>query len=1065
MIKIYFIILIASLYNTNLYAFEVYRTDNGNIIRWTSGSETFLINSSGGPAGSLNAIQAAAQTWTDVPTSFFTFVYGGTTSSSAVGINDGVNIVGFGSLGGTTIGENYCWYNTSSGAIVDCDIKFNTFYLWGVNGSPNVMDVQNTATHEFGHSLSLKNLYNITDTENTMYAYTDYGEIKYRTLQQDDIDGISYIYPQIAQYTLTMAVNPGGGGATTPAVGPHYYDAYTVVSITATPSSGYRFVNWTGGVANPNSISTTVTMNGNKTITANFSRQYALIMTVNPGGGGTTTPTVDVHYYDSNTVVSVIATPSSGYRFVNWTGGVANPNSISTTVTMNGNKTITANFARQYALTMVVNPGGGGTITPAVGLHNYDSNTVVSVTATPSSGYRFVNWTGGVTNPNSTSTTVTMNGNKTITANFARQYTLTMAVNPGGGTTTPAVGPHNYDANTVVSITATPSSGYRFVDWTGGVANPNSASTTVTMNSNKTITANFHINRPPHFITEVLPDAVEGEQYDFTMEIDDPDIGDYHVYELLVAPDWLNLNESGQLSGIPADNDVSDSVSIHVRVVDSEGLYDNLITSIAVINVNHAPEFTITDIPDAPSGVYYEHAVSITDLDTRESHRYELLEGPEWIEIDSDTGMLHGTPGMNDEGADIPIMLRVTDTAGLAGTLTTTMNVIRVNNTFATLHVDTVLDQVGFQESSTTITPTAGGIFGWALYIHNMDSLINYKIALSWDSDRAVIRRGRGPAIEEDTIIINGEEVTLVPEESILASGGSLFSLVLQNVPGDYQELIGGPLSGISESEGLLYCAIFRLSEGDDLTPFEVVQTVSITDADNMTMTLPSVTLKIEPEPYLAPPANFRISDTPNDNGNSIDLVWDLSPDDSIISHYYIYRSRHSEFIDPIPLESFQSLEALLEAELSQTIFIGKVDSGTSQYTDNGVPLNGVPYYYWIASALENGSISNPIPSIPLSIQTTVADMAQPVMFEVDKNHPNPFNQATTISFTIPEKTQVTVAIYDIQGRIVDTLLDDILEPGRHIVLWNASKQASGVYFYCVRAGMKQKTGKMLFLK
>ncbi|HZK40447.1 MAG TPA: ice-binding family protein, partial [Atribacterota bacterium] len=70
---------------------------------------------------------------------------------------------------------------------------------------------------------------------------------------------------------LTMAVNPSGGGTTSPAVGAHPgYAANQVVNITATPATGYHFVNWTGDVANLNNTSTTVIMNANKTVTANF---------------------------------------------------------------------------------------------------------------------------------------------------------------------------------------------------------------------------------------------------------------------------------------------------------------------------------------------------------------------------------------------------------------------------------------------------------------------------------------------------------------------------------------------------------------------------------------------------------------------------------------------------------------------------------------------------------------------------------------------------------------------------------------------------------------------------
>lgn len=74
----------------------------------------------------------------------------------------------------------------------------------------------------------------------------------------------------VKQFTLTMAVNQSDRGTTTPAVGTYSYDENSVVVITATPVAGYRFVNWTGDAADTGSSSTTVTMTGDKTVTANF---------------------------------------------------------------------------------------------------------------------------------------------------------------------------------------------------------------------------------------------------------------------------------------------------------------------------------------------------------------------------------------------------------------------------------------------------------------------------------------------------------------------------------------------------------------------------------------------------------------------------------------------------------------------------------------------------------------------------------------------------------------------------------------------------------------------------
>jgi uncharacterized repeat protein (TIGR02543 family) len=152
-----------------------------------------------------------------------------------------------------------------------------------------------------------------------------------------------------------------------------------------------------------------------------------------------------------------------------------------------------------YDLTMAVDPIGGGTTTPGIGRHTYTESRVITITATPATGYLFDHWTGDVADVNAATTTVTVDEDQTVTAHFAvaPTYDLTMAVAPiGGGTPDPAVGDHIYTENTIVSITATPAPGYVFDHWTGGVADISLASTTVTMNGNITVTAHFIVAPP-----------------------------------------------------------------------------------------------------------------------------------------------------------------------------------------------------------------------------------------------------------------------------------------------------------------------------------------------------------------------------------------------------------------------------------------------------------------------------------------------------------------------------------------------------------------------------------------
>jgi len=126
---------------------------------------------------------------------------------------------------------------------------------------------------------------------------------------------------------------------------------------------------------------------------------------------------------------------------------------------------------------------------------------VLDLVAEADSGYRFVNWTGDVTtiaNVNGASTTITMNDDYSVVANFAEipldQFTLTVSSSSGGSVTTPGEATFAYDEGTVVNLKAEPEEGYRFVIWIGEVddiADVTAASTTITMNDDYSIIATF----------------------------------------------------------------------------------------------------------------------------------------------------------------------------------------------------------------------------------------------------------------------------------------------------------------------------------------------------------------------------------------------------------------------------------------------------------------------------------------------------------------------------------------------------------------------------------------------
>ncbi len=88
-----------------------------------------------------------------------------------------------------------------------------------------------------------------------------------------------------------------------------------------------------------------------------------------------------------------------------------------------------------------------------------------------------------------------------------------------------------------------------------------------------------------------------------------------------------------------------------------------------------------------------------------------------------------------------------------------------------------------------------------------------------------------------------------------------------------------------------------------------------------------------------------------------------------------------------------------------------------------------------------------------------------PEAFKLFQNYPNPFNPSTAISYQLSTVSKVTLMVYDVLGREVETLVDGKQSPGAHVVSFDGTRFASGVYFYVLRAGANVKVRKMLLLK
>jgi PKD repeat protein len=88
-----------------------------------------------------------------------------------------------------------------------------------------------------------------------------------------------------------------------------------------------------------------------------------------------------------------------------------------------------------------------------------------------------------------------------------------------------------------------------------------------------------------------------------------------------------------------------------------------------------------------------------------------------------------------------------------------------------------------------------------------------------------------------------------------------------------------------------------------------------------------------------------------------------------------------------------------------------------------------------------------------------------PDKFELSQNYPNPFNPTTTISFTLPTASDISLVVYNILGQQVTSLADGFYPPGQYDIVWDASEYSSGVYFYRLTQGGDIETKKMMLLK
>ncbi len=201
------------------------------------------------------------------------------------------------------------------------------------------------------------------------------------------------------------------------------------------------------------------------------------------------------------------------------------------------------------------------------------------------------------------------------------------------------------------------------------------------------------------------------------------------------------------------------------------------------------------------------------------------------------------------------------------------------------------------------------------------------------------------------------------------------------------------------------------------------------------------------------------------------------------LAHYLIAIMQHGQFegariLDSTTVEMITAIQ-LPDVEPNTGLFWVTYRPGNREAWGHNGEWSGYRTQMWYSPAENTGVIvlTNGMPNLGhwyitqglfeyISYRTEVSESSSaPNQITLSQNYPNPFNAQTTIKYSLPSPSEVSIDIFDILGRKVERLIEGMKPAGYNQAVWDASDQASGMYFYRIKAGDKVETKKMMLMK
>ena len=338
-----------------------------------------------------------------------------------------------------------------------------TINVVAVNGS--VSGADSTGIYALGTNLTL------VATANTGYSFAGWSDGETSATRNITVtDNATYTALfEIESYAVRFVAENGNiSGA---ANGEFNYG--TVLTLTASANSGYKFLRWADG---EQSATRTVTIVDTVTLTALFASESVTVYTISAVAENGSVE--GVGQYEAGATATLTAVANTGYKFIGWSDAVT---TATRSFTVSGAASFTALFtAESYAIN--ISAAHGSISGAATGSYTY--GTELTLTATAATGYHFAGWADGDT---LATRAYTVAGTASLTALFEpNSYNITLVAGENGKVRGAESGAFNYD--TKLTLSAIADNGYKFLRWSDGETK---ASRSYTVVADDTLTAYF----------------------------------------------------------------------------------------------------------------------------------------------------------------------------------------------------------------------------------------------------------------------------------------------------------------------------------------------------------------------------------------------------------------------------------------------------------------------------------------------------------------------------------------------------------------------------------------------